>query len=65
MEPGTKKRCATVDVVLPSGVHAEDFSVHVEEGGTAISIDVKWPLSLDNLVMLHSKWMNDDCSVRM
>lgn len=42
---------------LPSGVNTGDFTTRVREEGAELDLTVKWPIPLNDVEMLHQKWL--------
>lgn len=56
-EPGTTTKCVSGAIVLLSGVNAGDFTTRVREGGKELELTVNWPITLNDVELLHRKWL--------
>lgn len=64
-EPDSTNQCVTVAVVLPSGVGSGGFSVRVLENGRELELVVRMPKQLQDMKLLHRKWLRSTRYDRM
>lgn len=59
-EPQTTAQRISADIVLPTGVGADDYTLQVGQAGRSLIMRCIWPATFTDISTLHRKWLSRD-----